>query len=208
MADFNESVRKKNGIIEQLNHQCLLKETQFNPDNKEIPTYRRGSNQIDTIMCSDHISHHIKQAAIQPYDVICESDHRSMYIDIMLKEYIHTCITNNKTQPGRALCSNHPSNVKEYKEKLIEEMEHPRVKHLVETITKKFNNNSLTIEDLHLVNELDKIFHGIRIQSELNLKDNKHTDPWSPKLDQAYLLVQYWKTIKYQKEKTRINQQD
>ena len=100
-----------------------------------------------------------------------------MYIDIMLKEYIHTCITNNKTQPGRTLCSNHPSNVKAYKENLIEEMEHPRVKDLVETITKKFNNNSLTIEDLHLVNELDKIFHGIRIQSELNLKDNKHTHP-------------------------------
>ena len=59
-----------------------------------------------------------------------------MYIDIMLKEYIHTCITNNKTPPGRSLCSNHPSNVKAYKANLIEEMEHPRVKHLVETITK------------------------------------------------------------------------
>ena len=30
---------KKNEIIEQLNHQYLLKETQFNSDNSEIPTY-------------------------------------------------------------------------------------------------------------------------------------------------------------------------
>ena len=44
------------------------------------------------------------------------------------------------------------------------------------------------------------MFHRIRIQSELNLTEKKHTDPWSPKLAQAYLLVQYWKTIKHQKE--------
>ena len=59
-----------------------------------------------------------------------------MGIDIILREYIYTCITNNKTPPGRVICSNHQSNVKVYKENLIEKLEHPIVKHLVATITK------------------------------------------------------------------------
>ena len=57
-------------------------------------------------------------------------------------------------------------------------MEHPRIKHLVETITHtKINNNILTIEEIHLVNELDKTIYGIKIQSELNLMDHKNTGP-------------------------------
>ena len=46
----------------------------------------------------------------------------------MLKEYIHAYIINNKAPPGRTLYSNHTSNVKAYKENLIEEMEHSKVK--------------------------------------------------------------------------------
>ena len=102
-----------------------------------ISNILKGFNQIDTIMRSNHISQHIEQATIQPYVVICESYHQTMYIDIILKECIHTCIANNKTPPGWTLCSNYHSNVKAYKENLIEELEYPRVKHLVETETKK-----------------------------------------------------------------------
>ena len=42
------------------------------------------------------------------------------------------------------------------------------------------------------MNKLDKTFHDMGIQSELKLTDHKNIDPWSPKLAQAYLLVQYW----------------
>ena len=89
MADLNESVNKKDGIAQRLNHQCLLNLTKFNQCESEIPTHKRGSKQIDTIMCSQMISTYITQASFQPFDEICESDHRSMHIDIKLKYYIH-----------------------------------------------------------------------------------------------------------------------
>ena len=59
-----------------------------------------------------------------------------MYIHIILKEYIHTYITNIKTPLRISLCPNHQSNVNAYKENLIEELKYSRVKHLVEKYQK------------------------------------------------------------------------
>ena len=82
MADLNELVKKKDSIVQRPNHQYLLNLTKCNQCKSEIPTHKRGSKQIDTIMCSQMISSYITQASFQPFDEIY---HRSMYIDIKLK---------------------------------------------------------------------------------------------------------------------------
>ena len=89
MADLKTSVNKKDGIAQRLSLECMLQPTKFNQYKSEIPTHKRGSKQINTIMCSQMILTYITQASFQPFDEICESDHRSMHIDIKLKYYIH-----------------------------------------------------------------------------------------------------------------------
>ena len=43
---------------------------------------------IDTIMCQQNESEYITAANTQPYNIIYDSDHISMYIDINLKSFI------------------------------------------------------------------------------------------------------------------------
>ena len=60
----------------------------FHPENKEIPTYKQGSDQIDTIIASNDIIPYITQRGILKFDRLCFSDHSALFIDIDLRRYI------------------------------------------------------------------------------------------------------------------------
>ena len=93
---------------------------------------------------------------------------------------------NNRTTPSWILNSKHPKHVKEYKDIILKEIKQPRMKQLVDSITKQLTENTLTIKDIQTINELDTKFHKIRIDAESQLQKHKHdNEPWSPKLDQA-----------------------
>ena len=120
-----------------------------------------------------------------------------MYIDIKQKNYTNERKMNKRTDPSQILNSKHPQNVKEYKDIILKELEKPRMKHLVDSIKKK-----LTTKDIQTINKLDTPFHRIQIDAESQLQTHKHNNapwsPWSPKLDQAHLLSQYWENIRDQ----------
>ena len=82
----------------------------FHPAVTTIPTYKRGSKQIDTIMVSDNLLPHVRQQNMLAYDSVCLSDHRTMYIDIDIKKYIRMNIKINKHIP-QGITSKHPDQI-------------------------------------------------------------------------------------------------
>ena len=61
-----------------------MKNMTFNSTPNIVSTYKRGSDQIDTILASANILPHVIKQYMLSYDSVCLSDHRAMYIDIHL----------------------------------------------------------------------------------------------------------------------------
>ena len=95
ILDANTSRNQQKGIIQQLKYTCALKEA-IDTKNYKIPTLSKGKCQVDFIMCSTELHHHISFGAVQEFGEICGSDHRSLIIDISLKSYIKTSIQQQK----------------------------------------------------------------------------------------------------------------
>ena len=92
-----------------------------------------------------------------------------MHIDIKLKNYIHKSKLNNKTSPNQTLNYKHPKNVKAYKDLIMDKIKHPSTKNLPDTTRAKLQRNALTAKDLQIINELESIFHHIRINTKSKL---------------------------------------
>ena len=64
----------------------------------EPNTYKRGSQRIYYILCSNGLTPFIKPCGLLPFDFIKTSDHRGLYIDIdldpILKDPLHQFINN------------------------------------------------------------------------------------------------------------------
>ena len=93
----------------------------FHIDVGEIPTYKRGKDQIDTTIVSTALIPYIHQPHMLAYDRLCLSDHHTMCIDIDLKKYIKTKI-NIKKQILRGITSKHPTIIHQYKEMVYNTM--------------------------------------------------------------------------------------
>ena len=70
----------------------------------ETTTYRRGTKQIDFVMCTPNIMPYIRHIELQEFGHICSSDHRGFIFDIDMKKWIKhiRTLVNN---PKRALNS-------------------------------------------------------------------------------------------------------
>ena len=198
LVDLNESVYKtKSGIHCRLK-EIGLKDIKFHENPNEITTFRHGKHQIDNIYCTTHLHSYIRATGFLPFDAICTSDHRALYFDIDLSQYLRNQITRNQHQT-RGITSNIPKNVQAYKSYVNKRLDEPEIKNKIKYITKKFNKNELSHEDLEMVNQLDQEFAKIRIEAEQNLPIKKRQrPPWSGKLHQAYLQTQFWKAHKVQ----------
>ena len=63
----------------------------------EPNTYKRGSQRIYYILCSNGLTPFIKPCGLLPFDFIKTSDHRGLYIDIDLDLILKIRYTNSLT---------------------------------------------------------------------------------------------------------------
>ena len=61
---MNEKVKMQNGLVENIKKEFNMSNIEFHPENKEIPTYKQDSDQIDTIIVSNDIIPYITQRGI------------------------------------------------------------------------------------------------------------------------------------------------
>ena len=176
MLDLNECTQTtKNGIHHRLTD-IGIKSVQFHEEDEEIPTFRHGTKQIDNIYCSTYIHKYVKSQGFLPFDEICTSDHRALFIDIDISQYIKIQAKKLLIR-HRGISSDIPKNVKAYKEYIHERLQDETLQQQIHLITTKFNDNNLNDQDLVTLNQLDQAFEKIRLEAESNLPQKNVNHP-------------------------------
>ena len=83
-GDFNETADKpRSGLLKLMIDTGLLDPwTHRFPTHPTFNTYRRGSQRIDTILCSPPVVPMIRSLSYSPFNWFTNSDHRAMVIDL------------------------------------------------------------------------------------------------------------------------------
>ena len=89
--DANESMSKCTSKIRQLADTCNLLDVHANlhPDEKEVPSFVRGSEKIDFCLATPHILECITRSGILVIDDAYMSDHRTMFLDLDVNRYFN-----------------------------------------------------------------------------------------------------------------------
>ena len=205
MCDANASQHKKNGVIQKLCDTCGLQVVNHSYDSN-IPTHIYGKDQIDFFMCSQDLTQYVSSLTIQEFGTICDSDHRSLMLDISLKFFLSGSLQRSISSNERIITTKKPKHIATYKKHIVTELQAHHVHTLINTLNKKLESDTLTHNDYNILCQLDEEFYNIRINAEQSIIKcpNKHTEPWSPVLAQAYLVEQFWSELK-RSQKTKCN---
>jgi hypothetical protein len=82
-GDFNDTISRNNsGILKLIMQTGLVDIWQHrHPSHQPFNTYARGSERIDTALCSPTLLPHIKGIGYSPFQWLTNSDHRAILID-------------------------------------------------------------------------------------------------------------------------------
>ena len=129
--DANETANFKNSTIINLCRICKLCDPIAIKNGTELEpnTYSRGSGRIDFILCSKALLPFISNAGILPFGTIAFSDHRGLFIDINLHQFLRNPNTDLVTNYLRTLISSHPKRVLKYQKNCNYSLQNEIYKH-------------------------------------------------------------------------------
>ena len=113
--DSNESKTLNKRLITTLKNNCGMQEATTLPSNTS--TYRRGTSQLDYVLCSSTIQHYIRFICLQDYGTICSSDHKSYILDIDIKHWVCSNSDALKQDRTRQITSLSYKKIAKYKKK-------------------------------------------------------------------------------------------
>ena len=100
-GDFNDTIHRRNsgilklimqtGLIDIWNHRY--------PNHPTFPTYARGTERIDTALCTTNLLNHIQTIGYSPYQWLTNSDHRALLIEFDLHKLYHDDTQSQPIQP-------------------------------------------------------------------------------------------------------------
>ena len=122
MIDANEGFSEFNSGISKILTKTQMCDPIFlhHGSENEINTYARGYKRIDFIFYTSTISQFIIRTGIHLFDSVTTTDHRVLYIDIMLKEYLRDSHQLIDTPQTRRLQSRFTKGVLVYKKRFIQ----------------------------------------------------------------------------------------
>lgn len=157
----------------------------------EPPTHARGSQRIDYILVSEHISEYVTACGILPLHSICFSDHRALFLDIDLQAFLQSEPPSNMSRVSRGISSEDPRSVKKYQENLLKALNSHDFESMLNEVDKNIAIHG-PIDSVHEMIELiDKKFTQVRLDCEKE-SQSKHRHPWSPALRDASHANHYW----------------
>ena len=86
-GDFNDTIQRNNsGLLKLIMHTGLVDIWNHRqPTHQTFPTYARGTERIDTVLCTPNMLTHIQKMGYSPFQWITNSDHRGIFLDINYK---------------------------------------------------------------------------------------------------------------------------
>ena len=108
--DANEAFTSNAGDIARLCKKCQLIDpiSTKHGTTGEPNTYTRGTYQIDYFFCTSIVYKFIKKCGILPFYSIISSDHRGLYTDVDITQYLRNPFVNLAKNHTRLLSSTHP----------------------------------------------------------------------------------------------------
>ena len=162
-------------------------------NDEEPPTYARGSKRIDYILATSKIAEYMSKAGILPLHDFCTSDHRALFVDIELQEYLKGDPNPFAPQSSRAIQSNDPRAVRRYREQLQKHLDNSLIEHDLKRVEQKLKETGYNANNAL---ELDRIDHEItKARLEIEKQCSRiASHPWSPALMKAKKAVTFWRT--------------
>ena len=139
--------------------------------------------------------------------MITFSDHRGLFIDINLHQFLCNLNTDLVTNYLRTLISSHPKRVLKYENELQLFITRRNVQTKIEDMNQLMKNKKLTAAHMSEINNIDKTVTIGMISSENKLIKILHDSPWSLELDGLIRDSSYWRLVKSQ-FKTKISFHD
>ena len=194
MGDLNEqlgdSTSGMNAVVAKFG---LIDSTSYHHGIEgEVATYSRSSNRLDYILCTHAIAPSIWRCGVLPFNFVISSDHRSVFIDVDIDEFLGGDPSALMSLALRGIRSQSPKACVKY----VTEMEQYLLEHKVYKRVDKLS----TLTTRHgLTAGLKKHWEGVDqdiLRASLHAEKSvakKHRPPWSFKLHQAALRATYWK---------------
>lgn len=165
LMDANYARDGNNSVIHKIQEKSGLTEIKVNK-NIEIPTYRYGTKQVYFVMATDKIAPYITQGHIQEFGIICNSDHRSILIDIHLDQFIQDSVDAIKRHTLRLITSKKPSAIYRYKQDILHDIGHPDIQQLITSLSTNLNSQTQSPTAYNELCHLDQKFTDIRLKAE------------------------------------------
>ena len=183
LGDINENLQHQDYMASICNTHGLYDVFAYLYPNKATsPTYKWGKTRLDYMLLSSNAPMP-NRTGYQPYDLFHSSDHRSMYMDVILNR------SNSDKIPNSEICtiSTKSKNITKFINIIYEHCNKNNVFYNLKSFSMQDNNI-----DIGLGNKIDKqLTQGILKALKKCSSTKNHS--WSLHLHNASLRVKFWK---------------
>lgn len=151
-GDFNDTLyRSRSNILKLATATGLVDPwTSLFPDQEHFSTYFRGTQRIDSILCTPHLIPLITNLAYSPYNWLTNSDHRAMLLDLNAMELFGGTTDSLPSFISRGIRSNDRQNVAKFIEHWHRHLANNSVFCRMDTI----QDNPLTPEEIERIDRI------------------------------------------------------
>jgi len=197
--DANEQWEEKRSKIEDFALSLGLEDiARTRHQGQSPPTYTRinTNRKIDFLLGTEKVINNVMAYGMAPLSTArLIGDHRAQYVDLNIKTLLNMNTYDCTTPSSRRLKSPDPKCVKKYVKKLTKSLtRHKVMKRLGDLLKEVEGTIVMTASQIKIYESLDAdIFRLCRsAENAIKLHKQKHF-AWSPILDKAFKISQYWK---------------
>ena len=144
--------------------------------NRESNTYIRRIERIYYFFCTPKLLKYIIHCGILPFDMVATADHRGAYLDIKLRKCLQDPFQEHQEPIQRRHHSTFTKGVVKYKDYLYKYTINNNITNTIQSIKQIIINNTLLIEDMDIINDVDsKMTTGIlKAEKQIKIRNNYH----------------------------------
>ena len=181
--DANSDLQNPKSHVSKFIKNCDLLDSvyQDNPHQQNTATYVRGSKRIDVILTTKNLRRYTNQATIIPSDMIIQSDHLGIVLDISKEIFCCPQSTQTHSKIHRKLHSTHVPSLQKYIANMENSITNQKLMTKLQALAQSIHNPA-TSEEQNMYNALDNQITQCQRNAEKNCRKTKGKLPWSPKL--------------------------
>jgi hypothetical protein len=196
--DANETLDKSTSQIRRLANTCNLLDVHntLHPDDTPFPSHSRGSGKIDFCFASPFLIDCITRSGILAIDDAYMSDHRTLFLDLDIKQYFNGLTSDPVSRLSRAFTTKNEklktAFIKYVDNEWLKRKLTDRIK-CIDKMSQLPNHQTDKLKIQKMWEKIDKQIGHIFLQGEKSLDLPTKTREWSPAFAKSGAECRYWK---------------